>query len=298
MTHDDYLKLPGVNWSTLSLLSAVSPKWLRYRSAHPREDSPALLLGRAIHCCALEPERWARDYAPRDTPPKPRKPRRPAATSSHVARNNYASAIALYETTYAAWEAEHGGDEALTADQHALAERCAAAITAHPRAMEVLAHTRREEPFQWVDEETGIACKARGDALAREHITDLKSTRRQTLRAFYRDAGEWLYHGQLAYNHDGAQAAGRLSPIAHRPYMVAVQTVEPYDCAVIQLSPPDMAAGRALYRDALRRYAGCVAADWWPGIAPEVVQSELPPWAPGMNLPAPAPDDDDNGGEW
>jgi hypothetical protein len=204
----------------------------------------------------------------------------------------------LYENHLTEWEAEHGGDEALTADQHALVERCAESIVAHPRAVEVLAHTRREESFQWIDPETGLACKARGDALALGHVADLKSTRRQTLRDFYRDCSNYLYHGKLAFYHDGATAAGRLSPIATRPYMVAVQTVEPHDCAVIQLSPPDMAGGRALYRDALRRYAGCVAANWWPGIAPEVVQSELPPWAPGMNLPAPAPDDDDNGGEW
>lgn len=178
-----------------------------------------------------------------------------------------------------AWEADNAGKTVVLADEHALAERCAAAIDDHPKAREILRATKNEQVVTWTDPATGIACKMRGDAIAPTYLADLKSTRRKSLRRIFADFAEFLYHGQIAWYHDGAVAAGVLPQSAQWPYAVAVQTAEPFDVAVVQADTFTMAAGRNLYRSLIQRYAGCVAADMWPGIAPDVVPWMIPSWA-------------------
>ncbi len=58
------------------------------------------------------------------------------------------------------------------------------------------------------------------------------------------------------------------------------------------LSPGTLNSGRNLYRRLLRLYEQCMAADWWPGVAPELLSLELPPWAQEM------PDDSKIVEEW
>lgn len=256
-----YEEIDALNWSTIRHL-ATSPLLLRWRTEHPRADSDALRVGRGIHCATLEPERWA---------------------TSYVAKPDFGDGrTKAAKEAKATWlDSIKPGLEILDADEHALIERCAAAVRAHPAASRLIETGRAEEILTWTDEVTGAACKARVDLIAPTYVLDLKSTRQQTVRGMARDAASLLYHGQLAMYHDGA-VSSRLIPRDHAdgPYLIHVQTVEPYDVVPARLMAEDLERGRSLYRSLLQRYLDCQAAGWWPGIAPGVIDLELPSWAP------------------
>lgn len=252
-----YESLDGVNWSSLKHL-ATSPRLFRWRQDRPQEDSRAMLLGRAVHCAVLEPEHFAYGYV---CQPEFGDLRTKAAKE---ARDAWRSAL-------------RPGAEVLDAADHALACRVAESVRGHSAAAELL-RGESEQVLQWQDADTGLACKARVDLLAAGHVLDLKSTRVGTVDSFAREVAQRLYHGQLAYYLDGARAAGRL-PDDACAYLIAAQTTEPYDVAALRLSPSALERGRALYRRLLRAYAECQATGQWPGIAPEVLDLELPAWA-------------------
>lgn len=254
---DDYAAIPALNWSTLKLL-ATSPKMLKFRETTPRKDTDALLLGRAIHCAALEPDLWFTGYAKSHDFGDLR------TKAGKAARDSFAPAP---RTTY------------LDEEQFDLAERCAAAIRGHKEAMGLLGGGRREETVQWVDKETGLKCKCRFDNIRPNDSSDIKSTRHCTPRAFLRDASSLLYHGQLAWYHDGAIAAGLLPETAELPGVVAVQTTEPYDVFPFRMTRAAYWAGQSLWKSLIKRYAECQAAEWWPGAAPGVLDFDVMPWA-------------------
>ena len=264
MNHPDYAAIQALNWSTVKLLE-TSPLLYRRRVDVPEEDKEAYVLGRALHAAVLEPVLFASAYCGqpnfgdgRTTAAKERKVR---------------------------WEAEEkpaGAEVLKLADYHAIV-RAADAVHAHRVARDLLRGGRAEEVVTWTDPETGLACKARLDYITPTGVRELKSARRVG-RRFASDAAGYLYHGQCAFYHDGGITAGALPADAERPCIVAVELEEPFDVACYRLTEVDMGAGRALVRSCLRRFVECQAADVWPGCAPDMMDLNLPGWAPGMAL--------------
>jgi exodeoxyribonuclease VIII len=251
---DDYGSIQALNWSTLKLLE-TSPLMLKFRQTTARKDTESLHLGRAIHACLLEPDVWAR----------------------YVVMPKFSGTG--MKAAKAEWLAAHAGDLVVDADERAMVERCAEAVRRHREAMALIEGGRKEEAILWTDTETGIACKARLDIVRARDICDIKSTRRGKPRKFLADASELLYHGQLAWYHDGAIAAGALPANAERPGVVAVQTTEPYDVMPFRMTEGALCAGRALWQSLIRRFAECQTADFWPGVAPTVLDFDVMPWA-------------------
>lgn len=267
----DYAQIAAVNWSTLVHI-ATSPRLLAWRREHAREETRALRVGSAIHCALLEPDAYPKRYV---AEPDLGDGRTKAGKEARAAFNATVPPGALV----------------LDADEDALIKRCADAARAHPAVRDLLRAGRSEEVVTWHDEATGLACKGRLDYIAPRYLLDLKSTRAETLGQLAREVAGRMYHGQLAFYRDGAIAARTLSPAA-QVIVIAIQTVEPYDVVPARIQVEDLERGRALYRSLLRRYAECQAANWWPGLAPGVVDLPLPEWAPGGE---PEPDEGD---EW
>lgn len=299
-----YEEIAAINWSTLKLID-VSPLMLRHRVEHPRPDTDALELGRAIHCAILEPERFATSYVAEpdfDLRTNTGKAARAAWLAQRapgcIARPYFDTRLKAGKAARAAFEASVPdgarvliGDEsaasvlgpdreAIGFDEYALAARCAASVRTHPAAARLITAGRREEIVTWTDEATGVQCKARLDFIAPMYVVDLKSTRRASIRQMWADFASYLNHGQLAMYHDGAIAAGRIPRDAERPRVLFLQTSEPFDVVPAQLTDEDLECGRALYRSLLTKYVAHQAADFWPGLAPDEIPSSLPAWAP------------------
>lgn len=247
-----------IRWHSLATM-ALSPKACKRAAEIQREDTPALFAGRVIHCAVLEPSRFLRDYR---CQPDFGDLRTKAAKEAR-----------------AEWTAALGTAEGIPPDVYDLALRCRNAVESHPPAMAILRQTRTEVEIAWdID---GIACEGRVDILRPSGIADLKSTRHDSLRSMQADFARHLYHGQMAWYHDGAVRAGLVKD-PEVPLVIAVQTVEPFDVAVMQMADESLMAGRALYSRLLKTWLGCQEASWWPGIAPDVVTWDLPAWAEGM----------------
>jgi hypothetical protein len=251
-----YESIKALNWSSLKHL-AKSPLEYRWRVDHPEPQSTAFLLGGAIHCLVLEPLTFESRYA-----------------LCEVRRNKR-------DHAYQEWLDEHGGREALNAEEFAHANGAADAVLSHRVASKILDGCRHEEPLTWTDPDTGMACKGRVDAIRPDYLVDLKSARDPSPRLFARAAADHMYHAQLSVYQTGAIATRKIDGSVP-PYIIAVAKEPPYDVAVYQLSLEDLAAGRALCLRLMRRLEECIASDMWPGCAPDLVQLQLPPWAPGL----------------
>jgi len=252
-----------VNWSTLKHITK-SPRHYLHHLAHPREDSDALLRGRALHCAVYEP---AQQFDSRYVV-QPRFNR--AMLDATAVGKGYAGG----KEAAAAWDAENAGRDVITTDMYADVIGMARALWADPTAAHMLDGARGEVPIEWTDAATGIECKGRVDHL-NGCLADLKSTR--DVAWFERDAARLLYHGQLAWYYDGCLAAGYT--FAESPCLIAVESAAPYDVLVVSFDDDDLEAGRRVYRSALDRLAECRASGTWPGIGGGVARRvKLPAW--------------------
>jgi hypothetical protein len=271
MKFAEYQALEATNWSELKNM-AVSPRYYRHRRDHPLPDTPAMLMGRAIHAAVLEPDSFHDEYRiaePRQCAGETKsgtrcsKPAIPGGTLCHL-HGGTAEAEALAES----------GVTILTADQGETVVHCVEAVATHKAARELLERApRREVSIEW--EIDGRRCKGRIDALGDGVLVDLKTTR--SLARFARQAGEMLYYGQLAWYGDGAIAAGQLAR-DYEVFILAVENVEPWDVGVFRVTDDDIQEGQFLYRRLLRDLTACETMDYWPGMMPDVVDLEIPTW--------------------
>jgi len=247
----EYRDILALNWSSLKHM-ASSAKLYRWRIDHPRPDTPALDLGTAVHCAVLEPDTFDDRYIVR---PK---------------------GIDLRKKAGKEWKASIDPDKPLLSyDQGWAVEHIRRAVAEHPIAAEILEGTRREETVTWTID--GVACKGRVDAIAPDRLVDLKTTSKGLAR-FERDTASMLYHCQLAWYADGCDDANLL-PVDAPVYIIAAETVEPYDVGVYCLPPEVLEVGRATYERLLGYWCECTRADRWPGQCPGLQNLELPAWA-------------------
>ena len=250
----NYSEIKALNFSSLKRL-AVAPLWFRHCQENPEPDKPAFSLGRAAHCLILEPHLFDSRFA-----------------IFGGVRNG---------GKWDAWQEEHPGIESLKPHEKTTAEGIAAAIRANRDVAPLLGGGLYEEPIQWVDRETGLACKGRVDYLRPTQLVDLKTTVDIATAKFSRDAGTFLYHGQMAFYWEGLVTCGRLPPDADRPFIVVVEKKPPYDCGVYRMTVEAMTAGVQLYRSLIRRFEECTAANFWPGKLSGINDLNIPTWAAG-----------------
>lgn len=253
MDFTEYSRIPAINWSMLKLL-AQSPLHYKWAMDHPEElvDKAAWVLGRAAHCRILEPHEYERRVA--------------VWTGGRRTGKEWQAFVA-----------DHPGMDIVTAGEAEAIEYMAEAV-AESEAGAMLTGGDAEVTIQWGDAVTGLVCKGRPDYITPARLVDLKTTRDPAPWRFRTDAGRYLYHGQLAFYAMGA-------PRPERPVIVSVQSVPPYDVVVYRMTEADLDAGLRLVRELLSKLVACQAADIWPGVAPGVVDLDLPTWAPGAEDP-------------
>ncbi len=286
-----YQQSQAVNVSTLKAMRR-SP--LHYLEAVANERRPTKVMGNGIagHVLTLEPERmkditvcdigretraWELYEAVRATGEQPAvydgAVRRGKAWDAFEAAHP-GQLIAL-ASEWAAVQPLLGAKQIMTSTELELARAMADAVHAHPEAHRLLQGGRAEVPIYWTDTETGVDCKGRIDYLAPGRVVDLKTTADVSPWVFSRQCARLLTHMQLAFYADGVAGKGQLPDV----YVIAVESARPFDVAVYHVRDDTLVAGRDEYRRLLRRLVECVEADNWPGVAPEVIDFELPSWA-------------------
>lgn len=131
-----------------------------------------------------------------------------------------------------------------------------------------------EKEIYW-EEDSGLRCKAKLDALHKDYILEYKTT--SSLKNFINTAYNLSYHLQFAwYQHAAMALDGKERPI----YIIVQENVRPFDTAVYKVEAfearewfkqcREIASAYMFYRD---------NPNAAPGQFPNIMRFELPKWA-------------------
>ena len=253
----EYQQWDAINSSFLWTLKTRSPLHAKWRREHPREDTPALLFGRALHSYVLEPTTWDETWAV--CPPCDRRTKAGKAT-------------------YAEFEATLGGREPLKADQYEAIVAMANAVRAQ-QCRHLISGGTSEVSLVWEDPETGLLCKGRldyeRDSGWDHFICDVKTTEDASEWGFAASIARFGYYQAAAFYCDGWQA---LKGTPSEFVWLAVEKSPPYVTKVWQCDEQTMAAGRNSYRQALRTAAECLKTGLWPAFGENSEMIDAPEW--------------------
>jgi hypothetical protein len=141
------------------------------------------------------------------------------------------------------------------------------AVRAHPLASAILTDGQPEQSVYWIDEHTGVTCRARVDWLRAGHIVDLKTAADASPSGFGRAAGNFGYHLSAAHYRAGIHAiTGEWLPFV----LVVVEKEAPYSVSVHQFDDDFLDIGAARMRDALELFAECESAGEWPAYGNDI----------------------------
>jgi exodeoxyribonuclease VIII len=270
---DVYQRWDAVSNSRLMLLDR-SPAHLKAAIGSPKAETDALRLGTILHSAILEPERFAQTY-------------QRAERCSAIKKDKDQCANMGIEYAGAWLCGVHGGTRGgpvLSPSDYAMCLGVCASTRQHTRANALLSGPGMNElSLVWIDEETGLTCKARLDRisllLAGGAIVDAKSTRDARMRPFAKAIYQYGYHRQGALYVPGARKLGL--EVEHYVIM-PFEKEAPFAVATYRLDAGAMDAGEIEVRRLLRLYAECVNKNEWPTTPsyPDTIEDiSIPSWA-------------------
>lgn len=275
------MDMPAEQYHAIDAMSASAMKHLarspwHYKHRQPITPTKPMLQGTLAHCAILEPDALAQRYVvvPGDAPRRPTKAQLNAKNPSP----DSVSAMAWWQ----AFNDSAAGREIVSAEDYATTMAQIEAVRACPVLSKLFATGQGEVSVFWIDEETGIYCKARPDWVhivddQTVKLVDLKSTADESPSGFGRAAARMGYHLQAAHYAEGfAQATG--------------YTVEQFMFAAVSNSAPVLAVPYVLTdeieaqaiderRELLERLAWCRAHDQWPHYGEGVQPLDFPAYA-------------------
>lgn len=275
------LNVPAEEYQRRELGTATSGVLHRLRTQTPAHhkawaasadegDTPAKVFGKAYHCRVLEPARFAELYCqvPEDAPRDLRHLRSAAKPSESTLE-----AIQWWD----AWAAENEGKVQLSRDDLERIEEMHAALMSNPVIATLMTEGESEVTLRWVDEETGVPCKARFDRWieGRRIAVDLKSTDDANPVTFAKSIDRYGYHIQHAHYCEGARVCGM--PLKN--FLIIAQEKEPpYVAAVYQLDEAAEARGFELRARGMKTLQQCRETNTWPGYT-GITELSLPAYA-------------------
>lgn len=262
MSNDAYHANEAISASGLKLIGR-SPLhyWAAYIDPNraPREETPALRLGTAIHTAVLEPMRFAAEYA----------------VAPKVDRRTKEG-----KETWAAFEAEcaAAGKNVISDGEFATCMAISERLNRHPAASVLFRSGIAETSMFWVDPETEVVCKCRPDWLIKGvACVDVKSTQDASAVAFARSVWNYEYHMAAAWYLDGMKIClGEQAPSAF--IFAAFEKEAPHAVAFYNADAEMIELGRREYRRRLKIYAACKRSNVWPGYDPSITSLSLPAW--------------------
>jgi exodeoxyribonuclease VIII len=262
ISFEDYVQINAVNNSLLKIMVDQSPAHAKWYAENGRPETQALAFGSAADCYILEPSLFAKKYVmmPKDEDGK--EYHKNTKVYKEFAKNQRPEVEGILKQS--------------ELEDIISISNCMEGS----EAMALLRGGVSQLVLIWVDEPTGLTCKARLDYWNEQlHcITDLKTTRNAKPEEFAKDIFKFKYYQQAAFYLDGfCSATGE--EIAPSFVFFATEKVEPYVHNALELGELSLTAGRASYRSALDRYAKCLKDDKWPMYREEVTMIEMPDWA-------------------
>jgi hypothetical protein len=222
------------------------------------EDTPAKRFGRLYHMASLEPRRFracavvAPDFGPMQS-------------SRNRAERD-------------AWRDSLGPDQVeVKQDELELIEEMTAVLHAHPVVAGILKNGQPEVTMRWIDDRTGLRCKARADWWRPgKFFADLKTTEDASPVAFAKSIETYRYHVGHAHYCDGARILGE--PV-NNYLLIAQEKSAPYAVNVLQIDAAAEARGFELRERGMDLMKTCLETNTWPAYGEGINEITLPAWA-------------------
>lgn len=224
ITLEQYHTMEGWSKSALDKI-ARSPAHFLEAKKNPKEPSPAMQFGSALHCAVLTPELYESEYCI-----APKCDRR-KKESKEIWSN---------------FLAESAGKAVIEAESAGKIELMKNALYNHPLASALLKNGEAEQSFFWEDPRTGMLCKVRPDYLTNQNVcVDLKTASSAEYDDFQRSAYKFRYHVQGAFFIDGIfHSTGR---VCDEFVLIVIETEAPFGIMVYVLDDYAIKIGRTTY---------------------------------------------------
>lgn len=274
------LDMPAEEYHAVDALSATGIKLLARSAWHYRNrlqitPTRQMLRGTLAHCAVLEPDAMSARYVvvPDDAP------KRPTQAQWNAKKPSEDSQRAM--DWWRNFNAKATGRAIVSAEDYAITQMQLQAVAAVPVLAEILSVGHGEASIFWVDQATGVYCKARPDwmnqAQRKVMLLDLKTTADESPSGFARAAARLKYHLQYAHYVAGVEAVMR------RP-------VEEFVFGAVTSAPPVLAVPYFLTdeikeqahderRELLELFARCKKENHWPAYGQGLQMLDFPAYA-------------------
>lgn len=233
----------------------------------PELPSSALILGNAIHCAILEPQRFLKEFAVMDDTEIKLEigGKRPTNTNK-------------YKEWVESFSMDNIGKSILSVEEMEMVAGCRNSVMEHEAAASLIEGALVEKTVHFTDPETGAKCKIRPDGINEDMriLPDIKSTEDASEEGFGFFANKYKYHVQGAIYLDGMKEAGM--PMEYF-VLIAVEKTPPYLVKCHYLDSDTISLGRRIYKKHLMTYAECLRTGEWPGYGDEITPLRLPKYA-------------------
>jgi hypothetical protein len=264
----DYHDAPGASASRLKKFKR-SAAHMRYAMDNPQKPTQAMIIGSATHSAVLEPDLFRIEWG-----------RLPEGDGrSKAVKEAKDDLIARF-----------GADHILKPDIYDNILAMRESVFGHPLAVDLLDGAAVESSHYWTDDDSGVQCKARIDALPKEHsvwdrcVIDVKTTTDASAMEFQRTAFNFGYY--LAAAHYLA-ATNALLPDNKRDrfIFIVIEKEPPFLVAIYELDDDALRMGSLNRKILLGQWATCESnhtrgrPNAWPGFPVEIQDLSLPDYA-------------------
>ena len=256
MNNNDYQDMPCISshW-LIDMLQSPAHCWRRHLDPARTIEAPsdALRIGTLVHCLALTPRQFEREF--------------------RIIREDRRSRTGRAEWE---WTTAQGWTPIRPAELDR-AKAIVAALKAHATAQKLLAHGRKERTIIQPRPNGLLPLKARLDVHheARRHVIELKTTWNL----------DTIETAMTRYRYPLSAAFYRNMVRGQHVTFIFVQTQEPHNIAVLDLSPSEMQDGERQWRMALELFDTCWRLNQWPEMESTTpIEDEDPLLLPGTPL--------------
>lgn len=273
--HGQLTPSPSISSSGLRLLDGKSPAhwWAQsyLNPDRPEKSSPALSFGSAAHALVLGDEVFSARHV---------------VEPWEGTRSKNCPGWKTVEKREWIADQQAAGKVVIRQEELARIEQMAEVMRRYPLVQQGIFSGEVERSMVWQDAETGVWLKARPDVLpASGFVVDYKTAVSAHPVDLQKASADHGYHVQLALVREGMIALGLIKPedIQHMTFALIAQEKEPpfavnhIELAALDITDP-INRGAQVIRRAVRKFARCVAEDYWPGYEAPSGAVGLPRW--------------------
>lgn len=249
ISNEDYHNSEGISRSGLVLFKK-SPKHFWHQYLNPlinkdEDETNAKTFGHALHLKILEPLLFENEFC---------------ISPKFDRRTNIGKEL------FRQWEADNTNKKIITTENYEKILEMSESIKNDKYANQLIIKSDIEKSIYWIDEDTGILCKARPDIIKNNIICDLKTTEDACDQSFMHSAYKYNYHIQAAMIKDGFEKVTneKITQIV----IIAVEKNPPYAVKNYIFDETAIEKGRQEYKELLIKYKNSLINNKWDGYEP------------------------------